>query len=106
MLPGMDANLAQQIVDARRSLAADQRHARLDVHPGPDRADEFKAVASLTTRTFIYRVRCIGFAVPTGRFCILEAVLDFSGTQPRITYLRNVTRLGLPFTLDVEQKES
>lgn len=51
-----------------------------------------------------FRVQCIGFGVPCGRIRVLEAVIDASAA-PRILYLRDITRLGVPVSLDVESQE-
>ncbi len=69
-------------------------------------ADAFKTIAPLlTARSFQYRVRCVGFAVPRGRFCVLEAIVDVAQGEPRIVYLRELTRLGAPVPLAVEGME-
>ncbi|MBE3071214.1 MAG: hypothetical protein IMZ66_13345 [Planctomycetes bacterium] len=56
----------------------------------------------VTARSFQFSVRCVGFGVPCGRFRVLEAVLDLSGGEPRVLYLRDITRLGLPLALDAD----
>jgi type II secretory pathway component PulK len=104
VLPGMDPNLAQQIVDARRDLDTETTSslAWLYTQNLLDAA-AFKLVAPyLTTRSFQYSLRCVGFGVPCGRFRVLEAVVDIGGGAPRITYLRDISRLGMPFALNVE----
>jgi len=106
-LPGMDPNLAQQIVDGRRDLDPDTKNtvAWLYTQNLLDAA-AFKTVAPLiTARSFQYSVRCIGFGVPCGRYRVVEAVLDFSGSMPRVVYLRDISRLGPPFVLDAESME-
>jgi len=59
----------------------------------------------LTTRSFQYSLRCVGFGVPCGRYRVLEAMLDTGGGAPRVIYLRDISRLGLPFALNVEAIE-
>ncbi|MBM4017168.1 MAG: hypothetical protein FJ288_02390 [Planctomycetes bacterium] len=106
-LPGMDANLAQQIVDARRDLDAETKSsvAWLYTQNLLDAA-AFKQVAPyLTARSLQYSVRCVGFGVPCGRYRVLEAVVDLGGGVPRAVYLRDISRLGLPFALNVESLE-
>ena len=101
-VPGLDANLAQEIVDVRGSLDAETKAtvAWLYTQNLLD-ADEFKMVAPhVTARGFQFSVRCVGFGVPCGRYRVLEAVLDLAGQTPRIAYLRDITRLGMPFALD------
>jgi type II secretory pathway component PulK len=106
-LPGMDANLAQQIVDARSELDAETKASVAWLYTqGLLDADAFKKVAPyLTARSFQYSVRCVGFGVPCGRFRVVEAVIDVSGGTPRVVYTRDISRLGLPFALDAESLE-
>jgi hypothetical protein len=69
-------------------------------------ADRFKEVAPrLTARSYQFSVRCVGFGVPCGQYRVLEAVVDLAGRTPRLAYVRDVTRLGLPFALDPERLE-
>jgi hypothetical protein len=106
-VPGLDANLAQEIVDVRGGLDAETKAtvAWLYTQNLLD-ADEFKAVAPhVTARGFQFSVQCVGFGVPCGRYRVLEAVLDLAGPVPRIAYLRDITRLGMPFALDPELVE-
>ena len=106
-MPGMDAGLAQRIVEARRDLDAETRAtiAWLYTQNLVDAA-AFKAIAPyLTTRSLQFTVRCVGFGVPCGRYRVIEAVVDFSGAAPRIAYLRDISRLGLPFALDVNSMQ-
>lgn len=106
-LPGMDANIAQQIIDVRRNLDAEtlSTPAWLYTQNLLDAA-AFKQVAPmLTARSYQFSARCVGFGVPCGRYRVLEAVLDLSGSVPRIAYLRDITRLGLPFALDADVVE-
>jgi type II secretory pathway component PulK len=107
ILPGMDPNMAQQIVDARRDLDAETKSslAWLYTQNLLDAA-AFKLVAPyLTTRSFQYSLRCVGFGVPCGRYRVLEAVVDIGGGAPRVIYLRDISRLGMPFALNVESME-
>ena len=107
VLPGMDAGAADNIIAERDNVPAEDREnlAWLYVRDAVD-ADTFKAIAPLlTTRGYQFHVRCVGFGSPSGRFCVLEAVLDVTGDTPRIVYLRDLTRLGVPFALDPEDEE-
>ena len=107
-LPGIDAELAQRIVEARAGLdtQACSTIAWLYANGLMD-ADTFKAIAPrLTARSFQFHLQCIGFGLPCGRYRVIEAVIDLADQSPRISYLRDVTRLGPPFPLNVEQQES
>ncbi|MEX2216766.1 MAG: type II secretion system protein GspK [Phycisphaeraceae bacterium] len=106
-LPGMDEGLAQQIVEARPQLDAEALSTSAWLlTQGLMEADAFKQVApKLTTRGYQYRMRVIGFGVPSGRYRIFEVVVDLAGPSPRVIYQRDVTRLGLPFPLTTEEEE-
>ena len=108
VLPGLDASLAQQIVDLRKDLPPETKStiAWLYTQNLLDAEAFKKAAPFLTARSYQYSVRCIGFGVPCGRYRVLEAVLDLSGGTPRVAYLRDITRLGLPFALDTDLVES
>ena len=106
-MPGLDPNLAQEIVDVRAGLDPETKAtiAWLYMQNLLD-ADAFKMVAPyVTARSFQFSVRCVGFGVPCGRYRVLEAVLDLAGDVPRIAYLRDISRLGMPFALDPELME-
>jgi hypothetical protein len=69
-------------------------------------ADRFKEMAPyLTARSFQFRVRCVAYGWPCGQFRVIEAVIDAAMGSPRILYQRDLTRLGMPFAVDVEQEE-
>ncbi|HUU10642.1 MAG TPA: helix-hairpin-helix domain-containing protein [Phycisphaerae bacterium] len=106
-VPGLDASVAQQIVDVRGSLDVPSKAtpAWLYAQNLLD-ADAFKKVAPyVTARSYQFSVRCVGFGVPCGRYRVVEAVLDLAGEVPRIAYLRDISRLGMPFALDPELVE-
>jgi len=106
-LPGIDEFTARAIVDDRTQLIEDEggNIAWLRTR-GPLNDVDFKAAAPLlTARSCQYRVQCVGFGVPCGRIRVLEAVLDISRGESRITYLRDITRLGAAVSLDVESQE-
>ena len=59
----------------------------------------------LTTRSLQFRFNVVGYGARSGRFRVLEAVID-AGSQPaRLVYLRDLTRLGLPFPIALESEE-
>jgi len=106
-LPGLDADRARQITDVRSGLSTDTRSTIAWLYTqGVLDADGFKEVAPyLTARGYQFTVRCVGFGVPSGRYRVLEAVVDLAGKGARLAYVRDTTRLGLPFALDSEQVE-
>lgn len=107
-LPGMNDDLAQQIVDVRSGLepAIKSNLAWLYSQNLMDAATFQKVAPLLTTRSLQFHIQCVGFSVPAGRFKVLEAVVDLAPKVPQILYLRDLTRLGLPFAVDVNTLES
>ncbi len=100
-VPGIDGALAEMIVSTRRNLAADRRNsvAWLHVENLVD-AEKFREIAPfLTTRGRQFSFDVVGYGAKSGRFRVLEAVIDTDGPEPRLLYLRDITRLGLPFPL-------
>ena len=99
-LDGIDESTAQEIIDTRDTLDEMVRSTTAWLYTeGVVSAETFKTVAPLlTTRSYQYRVRSFGYRPEGGRFCVLEAVIDTASGEPRIKYLRELTRLGVPFT--------
>jgi len=104
---GIGEDLARDIVAARGQIDPEKKTtpAWIYVDNLVDAA-KFKEIAPrLTARSFQFRIRCIGFGVPCGRFYVVEAVVDMASSAPRIVYTRDLTRLGLPMALDVTKQE-
>lgn len=106
LLPGVDTNLAERIVQARSTLDDGQMTSRTWIYSQKlVDAQTFKKLAPMiTTSSRQYRVRCVGYGISAqgGRgagYCVLEAVVDVSGRAPRIVYLRDLTRLGMPLAV-------
>ena len=106
-LPGLDAGVAQGIVDARANLGVEDRATTAWLlTQGLVDSETYKAIAPrLTTQGYQFRLRVIGFGVPSNRYRIIEVVLDLAGPQPKVLYQRDLTRLGLPFALEVEETQ-
>ncbi len=113
-LPGVDEQAAERIVSERGGLLPEQRtHTAWLYTEGILDAEQYKLVAPmLATKGMQYHVRVIGYGYPSGRYRVIEAVLDLasgfgSGSRtPRIMYWRDVTRSGLPFPLDPDVQEN
>jgi DNA uptake protein ComE-like DNA-binding protein len=105
-LPGIDEALADSIVAARRNLRAEQQRTPAWLYQeGVLDADQFKKLAPLiTARAWQFRFQVVGYGVPSGRYRVLEAVIDTAEAKPAIVYLRDITRLGLPFKIDREDE--
>ncbi len=104
---GIDEVAAQRIVDTRESMDSDMKSKVSWVRDEGilDQQSFSTASRMLTTKSYQYRVQCIGFGRPSGRIRVLEAVIDLMAKKPRIVYLRDITRLGVPFELAVESEE-
>ena len=102
----LSENTARWIIDHRATLD-DERRATTAwpyTEGGVD-ADTFKSIAPyLTARSYQFRVRSFGYSMVHGSFCVLEAVIDTASGRPRIVYLRDLTRLGLPMPVTVVER--
>jgi len=100
-LPGIEEGVAQAIVAARRSLAPEKLKTPAWIfQENLVPADVFKTLAQfITTRSWQYSFNVIGFGLPSGRYRVFEVTIDVGGERPRVTYLRDVTRRGLPFRI-------
>ncbi len=100
-LPGVDEALAETIVSARGALGPDRKTTIAWLfQEGVLDAAKFKTLAPLlTARSVQFSFQVIGYGVPSGRFRVLEAGIDVAGGERRVTYLRDVTRRGLPFPI-------
>lgn len=105
-IPGIDETVAEAIVSTRKSIAPERR-ATLAwlVQEGVVDAGRFKEMAPyLTARSFQFHFTVVGYGVPSGRYRVLEAIIDTAETQPRVIYLRDLTRLGLPIKIEMPQE--
>ncbi len=103
-LPGIDEALADSIVSARRNLRDEQRRTPAWLYQeGLLDAGQFKALMPyLTARGFQFHFHVVGYGVPSGRYRVLEAIIDTAGPNPTVAYLRDITRLGLPFRIETD----
>jgi len=105
-LPDIDEALAESMVSARRALGAERRQTIAWLfQEGLVDAELFKQIAPrLTARSYQYSFHVVGYGVPSGRYRVLEVIIDLGQGKPVITYLRDLTRLGLPFKIEVTQE--
>jgi DNA uptake protein ComE-like DNA-binding protein len=106
-LPGVDLSVAESIVSARASLRPEQRQTiAWLLTEGLMDADSFKRLAPhLTAQSYQFSFHVIGYGLPSGRYRVLEASVDVAGSEPKLTGLRDITRLGIPFKLRSETLE-
>ena len=66
--------------------------------------DQFKQLERhLTARSLQFHVQVVGYGLPSGQFRRLEAIIDLIGGTPRIIYLRDLTKLGVPYHFSAQQ---
>jgi hypothetical protein len=104
-IPGVEGK-AEAIVQAREGPSADQKRSVAWLYSeGFVSADEFRRAAPfITARASQFRFNVIGYALPSGRYRTYEVVVDTADKQPQIAYLRDITKLGLPFALPSGQE--
>ena len=97
--------MAQQIVGVRGNLDAQTKATTAWlVSQNIVDAQTFQNIAPLlTTRGYQFHLHCVGFGWPSGRYRMIEGVIDLGSGTPRVVYLRDTTRMGLPFALDAGQ---
>ncbi|MFW6154991.1 MAG: hypothetical protein ACOC95_07240 [Planctomycetota bacterium] len=97
----MGPEAARRIVEARDLVDPDRKRTPAWLlTEGVVDEDLFKQIAPiLTTRSYQYRVKVVGYGLPSGQYCVLEAVIDLGRGRPRVMHLRQLTRLGAPFAL-------
>ncbi len=101
-IPGIEEPLAEAIQSTRRSISPEKRAtiAWLFQEDVMDAATFKKLAPRLTARSFQFSFQVVGYGIPSGRFRRLEIIIDSSESTPRVVYLRDLTRLGLPFKLE------
>ncbi|MEN9601021.1 MAG: hypothetical protein RIS56_627 [Verrucomicrobiota bacterium] len=107
LVPGIDNALAESILSARRNLPVERRSSTAWIHvENVVEAEKFREIAPfLTTRSLQFRFNVVGYGARSGRFRVLEAVIDTASQPARLVYLRDLTRLGLPFPIALESEE-
>jgi hypothetical protein len=105
-LPGMPEGAGEAIVAARHGLTPDKLRTpawlfQEDIVP----AEAFKTLAPfITTRSWQFTFHVLGYGLPSGRYRVFEVAVDVAGNKLRVTYLRDVTRRGLPFRIIGEDR--
>jgi len=106
-LPGMDDPLAEAIASGRRSTSPEHRTTIAWLfEEGVLDAEHFKKVAPyITARSFQFTFHVVGYSLPSRKFRALEVGIDVAGGKRSVTYLRDLTRLGLPLELQERSAE-
>ena len=105
---GIDEALANTIASARQGLSPESSRtiAWLLEEQLLDPAQFIQIEPRISARSFQFHVQVIGYSLPSGRYCVLEAIVDLIGPAPRIIYLRDLTRLGIPYHFNPQQETS
>jgi DNA uptake protein ComE-like DNA-binding protein len=104
-IPGVGEGKAESVFQAREGLSAELKQSTAWLYSeGFLTADEFRRAAPfITARSHQFRFNVAGYALPSGRYRIYEVVIDTADKQPQVAYLRDITKLGLPFALPSAQ---
>ena len=96
---GIDEALANTIASARQGLSPEaSRSIAWLLEESLLDAGQFRQIEPLiTARSFQFHIQVIGYALPSGRYRVLEAIVDLIGPEPRVLYLRDLTKLGVPY---------
>ena len=105
---GIDETLANAIVSARQGLNPEtSRSVAWLLEEELLEAEQFKQIEPrISARSFQFHVQVIGYALPSGKYCVVEAIVDLIGQEPRILYLRDLTKLGIPYHFTPQQETS
>ena len=92
-------DLVERIISTRGDLTPEEKSTTAWLlKSGLVNSSKFKTIAPLlTARGFQHRVQVVGYGTDSGRYCVLEAIVDPLGG--RVLYLRDLTSLGMPFAL-------
>ncbi len=96
---GVDETLANRIVSTRQGLSPEtSRSIAWLLEVSLLDTEQFKQIEPrITARSFQFQVQVIGYALPSDKYCVIEAIVDLIGPEPRILYLRDLTKLGVPY---------
>ena len=96
---GIDEALANTIVSARQGLSPEaSRSIAWLLEESLLDADQFKQIEPfIAARSFQFHIQVIGYALPSGRYRVLESIVDLIGSEPRVLYIRDLTKLGVPY---------
>jgi hypothetical protein len=107
-LEGIDEALGNAIVSTRQGLSPEaSRSIAWLLEERLLDAGQFRQIEPrISARSFQFHVQVIGYALPSGRYCVIEAIVDLIGPKPRILYLRDLTKLGVPYHFKPQQETS
>ena len=97
-----DSEEAEAAVSARESLMGDELLTPgWLVRQGVLSNEKFmRLYPYMTARSWQFHFYVIGYAVPSGRYRILEVIVDTACEVPQPVLIRDLTRLGMPFKVE------
>ncbi len=104
-IPGIDETIATAIVSTRTTVTPEKSQSiAWLIEAGVLGIDQFAQLEPyLTARSFQYHIQVIGYGIPSEKYRVLEAIVDLIGPSPRIIYLRDLTKLGIPYHFNPQQ---
>ena len=102
VLPGVSEEIAESIVSSRESLMSDQLNtpAWLLEMNLLTREELQNIYPYITARSRQYYFNIVAYSLPTGRYRVLEVIVDTASTPAQILMIRDLTRLGMPFKIE------
>lgn len=102
-VPGIDEALAESIISGRKAISPERRKSIAWIfEEGILTTEQFKQAAPfLTARSFQFSFRVVGYGLPSQKFRVLDVVIDVIGNTRSIVQLRDITRFGMPFALEL-----
>jgi len=104
-IPGIDPEIADRIVNTRSDLDTYTRRTIAWLYTdGIVDEQQFRQLARrLTAHGHQFHVRVVGYGLPSRRFRAYEAIIDVAAQPPRIRYVRDLTRQGMPLAIQIDR---
>ena len=89
-------------------LSADKRKTTAWLYQeGLVDAEKFKELApKITSRSYQFSFRVAGYGAPSGRFRVLDVLIDVATEPGSVVRIRDITRMGLPFPIQLDSDSS
>lgn len=107
VLPGFDETLSESITSAREGLTEEDLGTPFwPLRQGLLNKEQIKAIMPfVTTRSYQFHFHVAGYSVPSGRYRVMEVIIDVAQDPPAIVQLRDLTRLGMPFKVEASGED-
>lgn len=103
-----DETVGEEVVAARENLTSDQMQtpAWLIQQEVIDTETLMRVYPYITTRSRQFHFYVVGYAIPSGRYRVLEVIADTACTPPQPIMIRDLTQLGMPFKIEESGTET